>query len=93
MRSFVQARYVHWRIVGKCPIHKNTFVVVQLFVTAQYIPILFSFWSVVRFLSGRISFPALLSREFNHFLRASLQPTERQTGRQTDRQRHSEREL
>ena len=34
--SFVQARYVHWRIVGKCPIHKNTLVVVQLFVKAQY---------------------------------------------------------
>ena len=29
MGSFVQARYVHWRIVGKCPIHKNTLVVVQ----------------------------------------------------------------
>ena len=36
MRSFVQARYVHWRTVGKCPIHKNTLVVVQLFVKAQY---------------------------------------------------------
>ena len=23
MGSFVQARYVHWRTVGKCPIHKN----------------------------------------------------------------------
>ena len=23
MRSFVQARCVHWRIVGKCPIHKK----------------------------------------------------------------------
>ena len=22
MRSFVQARYVHWHIVGKCPIQK-----------------------------------------------------------------------
>ena len=29
---------------------------------------------LVRFLSGRISFPALLSREFNRFLRVSLQP-------------------
>ena len=44
MWSFVQARYVHWRIVGKCPIrivgkcpiHKNTLVVVRLFVKAQY---------------------------------------------------------
>ena len=36
MRSFVQARYVHWRIVDKFPIHKNTLVVVQLFVKAQY---------------------------------------------------------
>ena len=35
MRSFVQARYVHWRIVGECPIHKNTLVVVQLFVKAS----------------------------------------------------------
>ena len=26
MGSFVQARYVHWRTVGKCPIHKNTLV-------------------------------------------------------------------
>ena len=34
MGSFVQARSVHWRIVGKCPIHKNTLV--QLFVKAQY---------------------------------------------------------
>ena len=23
MRSSVQASYVHWRIVGKCPIHKK----------------------------------------------------------------------
>ena len=36
MGSFVKARSVHWRIVGKCPIHKNTLVVVQLFVKAQY---------------------------------------------------------
>ena len=36
MRSFVQARYVHWRIVSKCLIHKNTLVVVQLFVKVQY---------------------------------------------------------
>ena len=27
MGSFVQARYVHWRTVGKCFIHKNTPVV------------------------------------------------------------------
>ena len=36
MGSFVQARYVHWRTVGKCSIHKNTLVVVQLFVKVQY---------------------------------------------------------
>ena len=36
MRTFVQARYVHWRIAGKRPIHKNTIVVVQLFAKAQY---------------------------------------------------------
>ena len=36
MGSFVQARYVHWHIVGKGPIHKNTLVVVQLFVKVQY---------------------------------------------------------
>ena len=66
MRNFVQARYVHWRIVGKCPIHKKKLVVVQFFVKAQY-SYLFSFGSVVRFLSGRISFPALLSTEFNRF--------------------------
>ena len=36
MGSFAQARYVHWRIVGKCLIHENIFVVVQLFVKAQY---------------------------------------------------------
>ena len=36
MGSFVQARYVHWRTVGKCSIHKNTVVVVQLFVKVQY---------------------------------------------------------
>ena len=34
--SFVQARYVHWRIVGKCPTQKNTLVVVQLFMKVQY---------------------------------------------------------
>ena len=34
MGSFVQARYAHWRTVGKCPIHKNTLV--QLFVKVQY---------------------------------------------------------
>ena len=34
--SFVQAGYVHWRIVGKCPIHENALVVVQLFVKVQY---------------------------------------------------------
>ena len=73
MGSFVQARYVHWRTVGKRSIHKNTLVVVQLFVKVQY-SYLISFWSVVRFLSGRTSFPDLLSREFNRFLRASLQP-------------------
>ena len=66
MRSFVQARYVHWRIVDKCPMHKNTLVVVQFFVKAQH-SCLISFWSVVRFLSARISFLALLSREFNRF--------------------------
>ena len=37
MGSFVQARYVHWRTVGKCSIHKNTLVVVQLFVKVQYV--------------------------------------------------------
>ena len=63
MGSFVQARYVHWRTVGKCSIHKNTLVVVQLFVKAQYSYLI---QILVRFLSGRISFPALLSREFNH---------------------------
>ena len=36
MGSFVQARYVHRRTVGKCFIHKNTLVVVQLFVKVQY---------------------------------------------------------
>ena len=36
MGSFVQARYVHCRIVGKCSIHKNTLLVVQLFVKAHY---------------------------------------------------------
>ena len=36
MGSFVQARYVHWCIVGKCPIHKKNLVVVQLFVKVQY---------------------------------------------------------
>ena len=36
MGTFVQARYVHWRTVGKCPIYKNTLAVVQLFVKVQY---------------------------------------------------------
>ena len=36
MGSFVQARYVRWRIDGKCLIHTNTLVVVQLFVKVQY---------------------------------------------------------
>ena len=35
MGSFVQAGYVHWRIVGECPVHKNTLVVVRLFVKAS----------------------------------------------------------
>ena len=43
MGSFVQARYVHWRTVVKCPIHKNTIVVVQLFVKVQY-SYLIQFW-------------------------------------------------
>ena len=46
MGSFVQARYVHWRTVGKCPIHKNTLVVVQLFVKVQYSYLLLFFFSV-----------------------------------------------
>ena len=66
MGSFVQARYVHW-YTGALYI-KNSLVVVQLFVKVQY-SYLIQFWSVVRFLSGRISFPDLLSREFNRFLR------------------------
>ena len=36
MGSFVQATYVHWRTVGKCPIHKNTLVVDKLVVKVQY---------------------------------------------------------
>ena len=36
MGSFLQDRYVHWRTVGKGPIHENTLAVVQLFVKAQY---------------------------------------------------------
>ena len=71
MGSFVQARSVHWRIVGKCPIHKNTLVVCEGSVFLSYS--VAGYWLYI-FLSGRISFPALLSREFNRFLRASLQP-------------------
>ena len=75
MRSFVQARYVHWcSTVGECPIHKNTFVVVQLSVKASCEVVvlqLFLSYSVSRqclgFFPGRISFPALLSRELNRF--------------------------
>ena len=74
VRSSVQARYVHWRIIGKCPIHKNTIVVVQLFVKAQY-SYLNQFLVSGYICIWRISFPALLSREFNRFLRASLQPS------------------
>ena len=33
-----------------------------------------NFWSVVRDVSGRIKFTALLCREFNLFLRTSLHP-------------------
>ena len=57
--NLVQDRYVPWRFVGKCPIHKNTLDVVQLFVKVHY-SYLIQFLSVVRFLSGRISFPAFL---------------------------------
>ena len=35
----------------------------------------FNFWSVVRVVSGRIIFTALLCREFNLFLRTSLHPS------------------
>ena len=35
----------------------------------------FNFWSVVRVVSGRINFTALLCREFNLFLRTSLHPS------------------
>ena len=46
----------------------------------------FNFWSVVRVLSGRINFTALLCREFNLFLRISQHPShtdqsEREEGR------------
>ena len=37
MASFVQARYVQWRIVGKCPIDKNTLVAVHLSVSRQWL--------------------------------------------------------
>ena len=37
MGSFVQARYVQWRIVGKCSIHKNTLVAVHLSVSCQWL--------------------------------------------------------
>ena len=35
----------------------------------------FNFWSVVRVVSGRINFTAVLCREFNLFLRTSLHPS------------------
>ena len=55
----VQDRYVPRCFVGKCPIHKNILDVVQLFVKV-HCSYLIQFLSMVRFLSGRISFPTLL---------------------------------
>ena len=75
MGSFVQARYVHWHIVGKCPIHKNTLVVVQLFVKAQYsylIQFLFSAW--LDFYLDGLAFRLFLVENFIVFSRASQQP-------------------
>ena len=72
--SFVQARYVHWRILGKCPIHKNTFVVVQLFVKAQYSYLIqFLVHSVLNALHQLTTWTAIIF-EITSALRAAARP-------------------
>ena len=57
----------------------------------RLILISFNFWSVVRVVSGKINFTALLCREFNLFLRTERERV-RERARETQRERERERE-
>ena len=74
MWRFVQARYVRWRTVGKCSIHKNTLVVVQLFVKVQYSYLIQFFGQWLDFYLEGLAFRIFLVENLIVFLRASLQP-------------------
>ena len=67
MGSFVQARYVHWRTAGKCPIHKNILVVVQLFVKVQYSYLINPFTAPARKISGLKSAHARACKQYISF--------------------------
>ena len=75
-RVCVQVRYVLWGLIAKDPVHE------QLLYSDCFcrlnILISFNFWSVVRVVFGKISFTALLCREFNLLLRHHyIRPTRR----------------
>ena len=83
----VRVRYVIWGLIAKEPVHEQTFVIFRLFFVRSLFSSPLNFWSVVRVLSGRINFTAVLCREFNLFLRTSLHPSHT-----TDEERERERE-
>ena len=71
----MQVRYVLWGLIVKDPVHEQILLFYFIYIQVVFVGSLFSplnFWSVVRAVSGKINFTALLCREFNIFLRRSL---------------------
>ena len=69
----VQVRYALRGLIAKDPVHEQTLVMLYSSCFCRLIILIsFNFWSVVRVVSGKISFTALLCIECNLFLRTSL---------------------